>query len=226
MRLSFVMNRLRNTFHIFSNRKKLKTYGRVFLSNDNSYEGGNVIHARTYFRGDMGYGSYLGMHCSITGRIGRYCSIAEGVKVVNGRHPTDTFVSTHPAFFSVRKQAGFTYVSAEKYPELVYASRNPDCEVIIGNDVWIGHGSTLLAGVTIGDGAIIAAGSVVVKDVPAYAVVGGVPAKVIKYRFEQEDIAFLCKTKWWDKSIEWIRDNAELFENVTAFRENANWKSQ
>ena len=69
----------------------------------------------------------------------------------------------------------------------------------IGNDVWIGLNATILDGVTIGDGAIVAAGAVVTKDVPPYAVVAGVPAKIIKYRFTESQIDFLLKFRWWEK---------------------------
>lgn len=88
---------------------------------------------------------------------------------------------------------------------------------IIGNDVWIGANAIILQGVTIGDGAIIAAGAVVTKDVPPYAIVGGVPAKVIKYRFSDEVILKLLQIKWWDKPEEWIIQKLEKFTDVSGF---------
>jgi tetrahydrodipicolinate N-succinyltransferase len=72
----------------------------------------------------------------------------------------------------------------------------------------------LIDGVTIGDGAIIGAGAVVTKDVPPYAIVGGIPARLIKYRFEPDEIEFLLKLKWWDKDLEWIKNNSKLFNNI------------
>ncbi len=84
----------------------------------------------------------------------------------------------------------------------------------IGNDVWIGANVLILDGVTIGNGAIIAAGAVVTKDVPPYAVVGGVPAKIIKYRFNKEEIDFLEQLKWWEKDEKWLTEYGKYFNNV------------
>jgi len=83
-------------------------------------------------------------------------------------------------------------------------------DTIIGNDVWIGQNATFLPGVKVGDGAIIAANSVVAKDVPAYHIAGGNSAKIIKKRFDDELIDFLLKTKWWDWPPEKIRANLEI----------------
>jgi len=87
----------------------------------------------------------------------------------------------------------------------------------IGNDVWIGTDVLIIGGVTIGDGAIVAAGAVVAHDVPAYAVVGGVPAKIIRYRYDTEKIEQLLKFKWWDKSEQWLKDNVSLFATEKNF---------
>lgn len=179
-------------------------------------EGNNTIGNNSTFVGKMGFASYIGSNSHINAKIGRYCSIAGDVKTVSGTHPTADFVSTHPAFFSTRMQAGFTYVSEEKFRQWVYADNEGHC-VVVGNDVWIGQGVTLLQGVTIGDGAIVASGAVVAKDVPPYAIVGGVPARVIRYRFDEKTVERLLEFKWWDRPEEWIRDNAESFDNITKF---------
>ena len=88
---------------------------------------------------------------------------------------------------------------------------------IIGNDVWIGDDVTILGGVTIGDGAVIALGAVVTQDVASYSIVGGVPAKLIRKRFDENSIEFLNSFKWWDKSDDWLRNNAKEMSNIHDF---------
>ena len=146
-------------------------------------------------------------------KIGKFCSIASGVKCGLGIHPSRTFVSTHPAFYSTKKQAQITF--ADK----CYFEENKS--VLIGNDVWIGANAVLLDGIKVGDGAIIAAGAVVTKNVPPYAIVGGVPAKIIKFRFRSDQIEFLMKFKWWEKEVGWLRKNWRLFHNVDEFISHA-----
>ena len=86
--------------------------------------------------------------------------------------------------------------------------------VCVGNDVWIGADSLLMDGVTIGDGAVVAARSVVTQDVPPYAIVGGTPAKLIRYRFDEETIESLGNLKWWDQELPWIQERVSLFRDV------------
>jgi acetyltransferase-like isoleucine patch superfamily enzyme len=104
---------------------------------------------------------------------------------------------------------GFTYVNKTIFKENRFAKDN--YKVVIGNDVWIGAYVKILKDVTIGNGAVVT------KDVPPYAIVGGVPAKVIKYRFNKATIQKLLKIKWWDKDQTWIQSHAKDFENVEKF---------
>jgi acetyltransferase-like isoleucine patch superfamily enzyme len=135
-------------------------------------------------------------------RIGRYCSFGENVQIGRHPHPMHWF-STSPFFYQDYKAVldmplpeGQTIQLAKDFPRTA-----PPVQAkltTIGNDVWIGHGAFILPGVTIGDGAVIAAMSVVTKDVPPYAVVAGSPAQVKKYRFRDKRIERLLKSRWWD----------------------------
>lgn len=179
-------------------------------------EGMNVFHRDVVFRGMIGYGSYIGERSRINANIGRYCSISSNVRTIAGTHPTSVFVSTHPCFFSTKKQAGFSYVTKDIFTEDVYVDEERH-SAQIGNDVWIGSNVLILPGVHIGDGAVIAAGAVVTKDVLPYSIVGGVPAKEIKKRFSDEQIEKLIKIQWWNQSENWIKDRAEMFSDITKF---------
>ena len=149
--------------------------------------------------------------------VGRFCSIASDVKVVSLDHPSSVFVSTCPTFFSTLKQNGQSFVDKNTYNEHLTIE---GYDVIIGNDVWIGCNAIIKGGIRIGDGAIIAMGAVVTKDVPPYAIVGGVPAKIIRYRFKEEQIEKLLKIQWWDNDDTWLKDHKESFSNINIFLNN------
>ena len=186
-------------------------------------EGYNSFGKNTLVGGNVGRGTYCADNCELYCDIGRFCSIGNDVKVLLGDHPSHTWVSTHPAFFSHRKQAGFTFTDHEKYNELKKAADSHNFAVI-GNDVWIGSNVSILQGVTIGDGAIIAAGAVVTHDVEPYSIVGGVPAKKIRMRFTEEEIEFLTAFRWWDKDMEWLKAHAQDFEDISTAMKK--WSSQ
>lgn len=143
----------------------------------------------------MGMHSYSASYLPNNFVVGRYCSIAPNVKVMGTQHPLDRF-TTSPLTYDSRfiKIARDEYNSS--YDITPYIKELP--APTIGNDVWIGENATLKGGINIGDGAVIAANSVVTKDIPPYAVVAGVPARIIKYRFSDVIRAELLAMKWWE----------------------------
>lgn len=170
---------------------------------------------------------WLLQYYPIAEQIGRFCSINRTAKIWNN-HPV-SYVTTHPVldhrmFFSADKQE-----KREEYCQK-YGKHfdNADFEnsplrdnrpVFIGNDVWIGANVVILPGVTVGDGAVLAAGAVVTKDVGPYEIVGGVPAKLIRKRFDDRTIEIFLQIKWWDWPVEKIEENIELFYQPVAFCE-------
>lgn len=154
------------------------------------FSGFNVLSSNTRIQN-----SSLGLCTYVAGaeikntKIGSFCSIAPQVRIGGlSRHPVH-FISTHPIFYSPLKQSGISYCVENKFDE---REKN-----VIGNDVWIGFRAVILDGVRIGDGAVIAAGAVVTKDVLPYSIMGGVPAKLIRKRFSDDVIDMLLKMKWW-----------------------------
>lgn len=145
-------------------------------------------------------------------QIGKFCSIASNVRCGLGNHPSKYFVSTHPIFFSTKRQAQITFADKSYFEETK--------KIVIGNDVWVGDGVIILDGCYIGDGAIIGAGAVVTKNVAPYAIVGGVPARLIRYRFSTEKIKFLLNYKWWNKNYQWLKKNQLTFTDLDSFIAN------
>jgi acetyltransferase-like isoleucine patch superfamily enzyme len=178
--------------------------------------GKNVIIEKNCLVGnEIGIGdyTYIGENTRIesnTESIGKFCSIAPDVKIGVGPHPVHYF-STSPVFYS--KGRGF--VKEELFDEYKYSGF-----AVIENDVWIGANAVIIAGVKIGNGAVIAAGAVVTKDVPPYAIAGGVPAKIIKFRFEPELIKKILESRWWEKDLELLLKNIEYIDDPERFLKN------
>jgi acetyltransferase-like isoleucine patch superfamily enzyme len=142
---------------------------------------------------------------SVTVNIGNFCSIAENVTVLlGGNHRFDWAANWHFGFYYIAQLGGADI----KEPSYSNGAVN------IGHDVWIGRGATILSGVTIGNGAVIAANAHVVKDVAPYEMVGGNPAKHIKFRFSQDIIDLLDQLHWWDLPDATVRDIAKDLSQV------------
>jgi acetyltransferase-like isoleucine patch superfamily enzyme len=132
--------------------------------------------------------------------VGSFCSIADNIQIfLGGNHRTD-WVTTYP----------FGHINQESFPHHGQGHPSTKGDVVIGNDVWIGSGSTIMSGVTIGDGAVVATNSTVVKDVPPYAIVGGNPSKILKYRFTEKQIEKLLQNPWWEKTDQEIQELVPL----------------
>lgn len=158
----------------------------------------------------MGDHSYVAGNSMIRNcRIGKYCAIARNVQISPGDHPTSGFVSIHPSTYCKPAFPAKAFVSENHYKHKE--------RVEIGNDVWIGTNVVIVGGIRIGDGAIVAANSVVSKDIPPYTIVGGVPARYIRKRFAEEEIEFLKELKWWDKDDEWMEKNISKFWSIDEF---------
>ncbi len=144
--------------------------------------------------------------------IGKYCSIANNVRFIvdKGFHGAAS-ITSYPLINNLFKQEN-TLRSGENKSEFLKRIRQKE-GITIGNDVWIGMGAIIMPGVTIGNGSTIAANAVVTKDVPDYSIAAGIPAKIIKYKFNTKQIEELNIIAWWDWNIETIKDRSKEFYN-------------
>lgn len=203
---------------IYINRKKNNMISwKTVLDTKTIFEDYIKIYEQVSLLGSfVGRGTYLAGKNNLNNTyIGRFCSIATDVSLILGMHPSNTFISTHPAFYSTKKQAGFTFVNEDRFKEYKYTDKGYSVE--IGNDVWIGTRVLIKSGVKIGNGAIIGAGAVVTRDIEPYAIYGGVPAKKIRMRFNDQEIAIIQKLKWWENNMGWLKTNAYKFEDFINF---------
>ncbi|WP_162010146.1 CatB-related O-acetyltransferase [Polaribacter irgensii] len=167
-------------------------------------------HSKIYsycqiFNSKIGSFTYISRKCAIVhADIGSYCSIANNVKIGMGQHKIKS-ISTSPLFYSKNNALGATFSDKNQFNEYQ--------RVYIGSDVWVGAGAMIMSGVTVGHGAIIGAGAIVTKDVPNYAISAGVPAKIIRYRFNEKEVKHLVDSEWWNWSESIIKNKIHLFEN-------------
>ncbi len=189
----------------------IKSPKQLLLISDLVVESPVELRAGNYNVGEIGAFTYCGGGKSVfenVKSIGRFCSIAKDVHIGISDHPTD-YITTHgfvrmhawtktwPNTLSEWHKKNINSVVSARQIWLNRQQSVKYAPVVIGNDVWIGDGAFISRGGTIGDGAIIAARSVVTKNVPPYAIVGGIPAKIIKFRFSSEIISELMKVQWW-----------------------------
>ena len=184
--------------YLNTQRIKIKSYIYKRLNKTSRFGFRAVLFKRCYI-----INSTVGMYTYFAGKadvnnasIGSFCSIADGVKIGLGSHPTH-YISTHPVFYS--EETIFPYRLLSHQTLSRFANVAESKKINIGHDVWIGTNVIILDGVTIGNGAVIGAGAVVTKDVSDYAIVGGVPATLIKYRRAPDKIN---GTNWWDLDLE------------------------
>lgn len=180
----------------------------VILRNSKVSRKSAILSGTRFYDSNIGDYSYIGRNCLVTDtQIGKFCSVADGCVIGAASHPIK-YVSTSPVFHDGKNilKKNFSkhkYISSER--------------TVIGNDVWIGLNVVIKSGVTVGNGAIIGAGAVVTTDVEPYSVVGGVPAKLIKYRFDKDKIEKLQRINWWDFSEEKLKYVAKDFNCLISF---------
>lgn len=200
-----------NNYLILSNKSKYLNIGYGTSVSRTSFGNHNFIYENCLLSNcEIGDFTYIapGTHVSRT-KVGSFCSIGPECRIGLGKHPTKDFISTHPIFFSLGKQAGITFSDDNYYDEFD--------DIEIGHDVWLGTRVIIVDGVKIGNGAIVAAGSVVTKNIPPYAIVGGVPAKVIRYRFTDDQISLIEESRWWEADPILLKAKFDRFHSFNSF---------
>ena len=205
------------------NGEKVKFWYSTHIAHGCNFEGMNHVGKHSWYFGNMGYGSSVGGESSVSADIGRFTSLAPRCTYINASHPyKEPFATTCPLFFSQlkgRNVQNCSFADRQMVEEFRYYDKERKIINKIGSDCWFGSDVTLIGGVEIHDGAVVLAHAVVTKDVPPYAIVGGVPAKVIGFRYDEDTIAFLLRIKWWNNSIDWFKEHWELLCNIDQLKE-------
>ncbi len=181
-----------------------------------TFEGTNKVYKFARLRDvRLGFFSYVSRGTQVyNAEVGKFTCIGPETIIGPGEHPVRGYISSHPAFYSTMAQAGTTFSDQDYVVEIP--------KTVIGHNVWIGARAIIRAGVTIGDGGVIAAGSVVVKDVAPYTVVGGVPAILIRERFDDDVKKLVQRSEWWNWPTDKLSKNAAAFRDERKFMELMN----
>ena len=213
-------------WHKKHNGDKVKFWFSSHISYKCQFEGMNYVGKQSSYLGNMGLGSSIGEKSLISSDIGRFTSLAPNCTYINATHPyKPPFATTCPLFYSVikgRNSKDFFFAERQIVEEFRYYDKERKIVNKIGNDCWLGRDVTLIGGVEICDGAMVLAHAVVTKDVPPYAIVGGIPAKIIGYRYDEETIKFLLKIKWWNNKLDWFKENWNLLCDIEALKKYYN----
>lgn len=169
----------------------------------------SVVQAGTAFiHSSLDRHSFVGYDCTVEhAHIGPFCSLGNNLSIGGATHPVH-FVSTSPVFLSHKDCVKAKFSHHDFLPEIF---------TTIGADVWIGKGAFLKSGISVGVGAVVGMGAVVTKDVPAYAIVGGNPAQIIRYRFDQPTIDALMASQWWTWPDDKLHEFGQYFNNPQQF---------
>jgi acetyltransferase-like isoleucine patch superfamily enzyme len=198
----YVRNLINRFFTILLNYKLNVVIGYNTYINNVIFSYDNVIHDNCFISNcKIGQKTYISSNSKIKNCIiGSFCSIGQEVHIGLPKHPINEFISTHPYIYT-------TYNLIQNKSNFITNS-----STIIGNDVWIGNRVTIIGDIEIGNGAIIAAGSIVTKNVLPYSIVGGVPAKHLKFRFDEDRITKIEEMNWWN----WT--DADIAKNTIFFK--------
>lgn len=195
----FIKKLLYYFINSIENNKNVKTSGFSRGLKNVRFEGKNAIADRCNFSGNIkiGWATTLGYNNVIHGdvEIGKYCQLGFDVAIISNNHPLNYMT---------------TYINKNLFDGELYNLKN-NGNIVIGNDVWIGHNVIVIGSVKIGNGSVLAAGAVITKDVKPYTIVGGVPAKKIKKRFKDSVIKEIEELEWWNKKGKQLEDLKPLF---------------